>query len=89
LSVPGGYPFQPGLTQAPAQPLFLHDPEGLEPALDFVEYWRTVRKFKWAILAFALVVTLVAAVVAYVSTPIYEAKTTYPHRNQQAKSHQH
>jgi succinoglycan biosynthesis transport protein ExoP len=64
------------VAQAPAQPLFLHDPEGLEPALDFVEYWRTVRKFKWAILAFALVVTLVAAVVAYVSTPIYEAKTT-------------
>ena len=59
-----------------AQPLFLHDPEDQEPSLDFVEYWRTLRKRKWAILSFALVVTLVAGVVAFVSTPIYEAKTT-------------
>ncbi len=63
-------------TQTPAQPLFLHDPDGQEPSLDFVEYWRTLRKYKWAIFAFALVVTLVAAVIAFVTTPIYEAKTT-------------
>eukprot|EP01030_Chromulinospumella_sphaerica_P014715 gene14715-14510_t len=44
--------------------------------LDFLEYWRTLRKYKWAIMAFALVVTLVAGVIAFVSTPIYEAKTT-------------
>ena len=29
-----------------AQHLFLHDPEGREPSLDFVEYWRTLRKYK-------------------------------------------
>ena len=61
---------------ASAQHLFLHDPDGQDPSLDFVEYWRTLRKHKWAILAFALVVTLVAAVIAFVTTPIYEAKTT-------------
>jgi capsular exopolysaccharide synthesis family protein len=61
---------------AQAKPLFLHDPADLEARLDFVEYWRTLRKHKWAILGFALAVTLVAAVVAFVSTPIYEAKTT-------------
>lgn len=61
---------------APAKPLFFHDPADLEPRLDFVEYWRTLRKRKWAILAFALIVTLLAGVVAFVSTPIYEAKTT-------------
>lgn len=44
--------------------------------LDFLEYWRTLRKYQWAIMAFALVVTLVAGVIAFVSTPIYEAKTT-------------
>lgn len=55
---------------------FLHDPDGQETSLDFVEYWRTLRKYKWAILALALVVALVAAVVAYSTTPIYEAKTT-------------
>jgi succinoglycan biosynthesis transport protein ExoP len=64
------------LSQRPAQHLFLHDPDGQEPSLDFVEYWRTLRKHKWAIASFALVVTLVAAVIAFVSTPIYQAKTT-------------
>ncbi len=62
--------------QPTAQNLFLHDPDGQESSLDFVEYWRTLRKYKWAILAFALVVTLLAGVVAFVTTPIYEAKTT-------------
>ena len=57
------------------KPLFLHDPSDLETRIDFVEYLRTLRKRKWAILAFALVVTLVAGVVAFVSTPIYEAAT--------------
>ncbi len=60
----------------PSEPAFLNESIDQESSLDFVEYWRTVRKFKWAILAFALVVTLVAGVVAFVSTPIYEAKTT-------------
>ncbi|MGB2880409.1 MAG: polysaccharide biosynthesis tyrosine autokinase [Rhodoferax sp.] len=59
-----------------AQHLFLHDPDGREPSLDFVEYWRTLRKYKWAILALALVVTLVAGVIAFVTTPIYEAQAT-------------
>lgn len=59
-----------------AKALFLHDPDLQEPRLDFVEYWRTLRKHQWAILAFALAVTLVAGVIAFVSTPIYEAKAT-------------
>lgn len=63
-------------TPPPAKPLFFHDPVDLEPRLDFVEYWRTLRKRKWGIFAFALIVTLLAGVVAFVSTPIYEAKTT-------------
>lgn len=61
---------------SPAQAHFLHNPADQESQLDFVEYWRTLRKHQWAILAFALVVTLVAGVIAFVSTPIYEAKTT-------------
>jgi len=55
---------------------FLHDPAEQEPRLDFVEYWRTLLKRKWAILGFALVISLLAGVVAFVSTPIFEAKTT-------------
>lgn len=60
---------------APAQ-LLLHDPDSREPTLDFLEYWRTLRKHKWAIIAFALMVTLVAGVIAFVMAPVYEAKTT-------------
>ncbi len=60
----------------PAKHAFFADQSEREPSLDFLEYWRTLLKRKWAILAFAAVVTLVAGVVAFVSTPIYEAKTT-------------
>jgi capsular exopolysaccharide synthesis family protein len=62
--------------RTPVQTSFLHDPEDQESRLDFLEYWRTLLKHKWAILAFASVVTLLAGVIAFVSTPIYEAKTT-------------
>lgn len=57
-------------------PLFFSDPQDQPERLDFVEYWRTLRKRKWAILSFALIVTLLAGVIAFVSTPIFEAKTT-------------
>ena len=58
------------------KPFFQNDDANKEERLDFVEYWRTLRKRKWAILAFALVITLVAGVIAFVSTPIYQAQTT-------------
>jgi succinoglycan biosynthesis transport protein ExoP len=59
-----------------ANPLFFSDPADQSERLDFVEYWRTLRKRKWAILSFALLVTLLAGVIAFTSTPIYEAKAT-------------
>ncbi|MBV5345114.1 MAG: hypothetical protein JZU63_06080, partial [Rhodoferax sp.] len=62
-----------GVTQN--QTTFLGAQGADEGRLDFLEYWRTLLKRKWAILAFAAVVTLVAGVVAFASTPIYEAKT--------------
>lgn len=52
------------------------DDQDQDGKLDFLEYWRTLRKYQWAIMAFALVLTLLAGVIAFVSTPIYEAKTT-------------
>lgn len=58
------------------KPVFQADDSSQEERLDFVEYWRTLRKRKWAILAFALIITLVAGVIAFVSTPIYQAQTT-------------
>jgi succinoglycan biosynthesis transport protein ExoP len=67
-------PFNAGSSSA--NPLFFSDPADQSERLDFVEYWRTLRKRKWAILAFALLITLLAGVIAFTSTPIYEAKTT-------------
>ena len=65
----------PGPASA-TQPLFLHTPDGQDPRIDFLEYWRTLRKYKWAIFGFAAIVTLLAGVIAFVSTPIYEAQAT-------------
>ena len=67
---------QKSAPQPSGQHLFLHDADSQEVSLDFLEYWRTLRKRKWAILAFAAVVTLVAGVIAFVTTPIYQAQTT-------------
>ena len=44
-----------------------------EQKLELLEYWRSVSKRKWAILALGLVVALVAAILAYSLTPAYRA----------------
>lgn len=54
----------------------LHDADDAATKLDLVEYWRSVTKRKWAILAFGLVVALLAGVIVFVMTPIYRATTT-------------
>lgn len=54
----------------------LHDPEDEANKLDLVEYWRSITKRKWAILAFGLVVALLAGVIVFALTPIYRATTT-------------
>lgn len=63
-------------TDSVERPLFLHDPDDLSGRLDLLEYWRSIAKRKWAILAFALVVTLLAAVIAFVMTPVYRSTAT-------------
>lgn len=66
-------------TQAQADqrdPFFLHDPAELLNRLDFVEYWRTISNRKWAILGFTATITLLAAVVVMVMTPIYSSTAT-------------
>lgn len=54
----------------------LHDPEDEASKLDLVEYWRSISKRKWAILAFGLVVALLAGVIVFALTPTYRATTT-------------
>ena len=44
--------------------------------LDLVIYWRAIAKRKWAILAFALAITAIAAVMVNMQTPIYRATAT-------------
>lgn len=56
--------------------IFLHDPVDQEDKLDIVEYWRSITKRKLAILAFGLVVALLAAVVVFVMTPVYRSTVT-------------
>ncbi len=56
--------------------IFLHDPAELLNRLDFVEYWRTISNRKWAIVAFTAAITLLAAVVVMVITPIYSSTAT-------------
>lgn len=56
--------------------IFLHDPADVQDKLDIVEYWRSISKRKWAILAFGLVVALLAAVVVFVMTPVYRSTVT-------------
>ncbi len=47
-----------------------------EQKLELLEYWRSVTKRKWAILALGAMVALVAGVIAYGLTPIYRATAT-------------
>ena len=44
--------------------------------LDLVIYWRAIAKRKWAILAFALAITIAAAVMINMETPIYRSTVT-------------
>ena len=43
---------------------------------ELVVYWRSIMKRKWAILAIALVVSALAALAAWHTTPIYHATAT-------------
>lgn len=47
-----------------------------EVKLDFVEYWKSITKRKWTILAFALAVAVVTAAIAFVMTPVYSSSVT-------------
>src|SRR5687767_5914498 len=44
--------------------------------LDLVIYWRAIAKRKWAILGFALVTAIVAAIGVNMQTPIYRSTAT-------------
>ena len=48
----------------------------VEDKLDFVEYWKSVTKRKWAVLAFGLTVAILVAVIVFVMTPIYRSTVT-------------
>jgi len=54
----------------------LHDPEDSANKLDLVEYWRSITKRKWAILAFGALVGLLAGVIVFTLTPVYRATST-------------
>ncbi|MDO6386043.1 polysaccharide biosynthesis tyrosine autokinase [Uliginosibacterium sp. 31-12] len=47
-----------------------------ESKLELLEYWRSITKRKWAILALGLVVAVLAGAIAFSITPEYRATTT-------------
>ena len=58
---------------SPHKQIFLQD---VEEKLDAVEYWHSITKRKWSILAFGVVVAMVAAVIVFAMTPIYRSTAT-------------
>ena len=48
----------------------------LEEKLDFVEYWKSISKRRWAILSFALTLSIMTAVVVFLMTPVYRSTVT-------------
>ena len=54
----------------------MHDQGGEEEGLNLIEYWRSVTKRKWAILALAVVVAGLAAAIAYSLPPVYRSSTS-------------
>jgi capsular exopolysaccharide synthesis family protein len=62
--------------EASQRQVFVDQAEPDEDRLDLLEYWRSVTKRKGAILTFALSVAVVAAVIAFVMTPIYRSTAT-------------
>ncbi len=47
-----------------------------EQKLELLEYWRSITKRKWAILALGLVVAALAAVVSFTIAPVYRTSST-------------
>jgi len=47
-----------------------------EVKLDFVEYWKSISKRKWAILTFAFSVAIMITSIVFVMTPIYNSTVT-------------
>src|SRR5450830_959970 len=48
----------------------------LEEKLDFVEYWKSISKRRWAILAFGFSIAMLAAVIVFIMTPVYRSTVT-------------
>lgn len=50
--------------------------EPQEETLDLVEYWRSITKRKWGILALVVLVAVLTTLVVYAMRPVYRATTT-------------
>ena len=71
---PQPFPLQPwAMVPPPTQAGFTVTPE---QKLELLEYWRSITKRKWAILALACIVAVLAALFAYSLSPVYRATAT-------------
>ena len=57
----------------------------MKKALDLVLYWRSISRRKWSILGLASVITVLAAVTAFMMTPIYRSTVTLMIEQNKAK----
>ena len=72
--IPSPTPVSQASQYAPFAPVSLAVSE--EQKLVLIEYWRSVAKRKWAILALAAVVAVLAGAVALSLTPVYRSTAT-------------
>ena len=56
-----------------------------EEEIDLLSYWRTLVKYKWGILGLAFVSGLVATLVAYNMTPVYQSTASIMIQNEKPK----
>lgn len=64
------------LTHTNHNPILIGADDVQEEKMDIVEYWRSIKKRKYAILGLAAVVGLLAIVVVLVMTPVYRSSVT-------------
>jgi capsular exopolysaccharide synthesis family protein len=55
-----------------------------EEVIDLRQYWRTLMRYKWGILGFAVIITILAVLLVFSMKPVYRATATLLIESQQA-----
>ena len=55
-----------------------------EEVIDLRQYWRTLMRYKWGILGFAVIITVLTVLLVFSMKPVYRATATLLIESQQA-----